>query len=186
MTKDALAWRTVGSETVLKDRWIDVRVDRCVTPAGVEITPYYVLGYPDWVHVVAVTARREIVLVRQYRHAVGRVLLELPGGAVDAADGDLERAAQRELVEETGFAAPRWRPISTLYPNPATHNNRIHSFLAQDAEPVRAPTPDQGEEGIEVRLMPFEQVVQGLADGLLGQSMQVSSVLLALRMIDVG
>ena len=98
-------WRITRSETLLKDHWVHLRADHCVTPAGIEISPYYVLSYPDWVHVVAITEFGCLVLVRQYRHAAGEFSLELPGGAVDPEDTNLEQAARRELEEETGFTA---------------------------------------------------------------------------------
>ena len=126
-------WRTLSSETLLKDRWIDVRADKCQTPSGVEISPYYVLSYPDWVHIVALTPERGLILVRQYRHAAGETVLELPGGGVEPADGGLEQAARRELAEETGYTSDRWLKVSSLFPNPATHSNRVHTFLAVDA-----------------------------------------------------
>ena len=175
-------WRTVRSNTVRKDRWIDLRADHCVTPSGVELNPYYVLAYPDWVHVVALTRDDEVVLVRQYRHAVGETVLELPGGAVDASDANIEQAAQRELEEETGFAAERWQHVSSLYPNPATHTNRQHVLLATGAVRSRPQCLDQGEEGLEVLTLPTSDVLAGLASGLLGQSMQVSAVLLGLAL----
>ncbi len=117
MTK---AWRIAGSRTIVKDRWTDLRADRCLTPAGTEIAPYYVLSYPDWVHVVAVTADDRMVLVRQYRHAVGETVLELPGGVIDASDRDPEAAARRELAEETGYGLARgaWSAASIRIPPP--------------------------------------------------------------------
>ncbi|TWF54495.1 NUDIX hydrolase [Neorhizobium alkalisoli] len=95
-------WSVLSSETVVKDRWIDLRAETCVTPSGQEIAPYYVLSYPDWVNIVAITADDEIVLVRQYRHGAADVFTEIPGGAVDAGDPDPVAAAKRELLEETG------------------------------------------------------------------------------------
>ncbi len=177
------AWRTLSSRPILKDRWIDLRADRCVTPGGVEISPYYVLAYPDWVNVVAVTPARELVLVRQYRHAVERSVLELPGGVMDSTDADPEQTARRELMEETGFASERWLPISTLCTNPATHTNRLHSFLALDAVPGGGQVLDRGEEGLSLEIMPLDAVVEGLATGLLDQAMHVATVLLAARML---
>jgi 8-oxo-dGTP pyrophosphatase MutT (NUDIX family) len=173
-------WRTIRSETVLKDRWIDLRADHCVTPDGVEISPYYVLSYPDWVHVVAITADDKLVLVRQYRHAAGESLLELPGGAADPGDASMEEAAQRELAEETGFTAVRWELISSLRPNPATHTNRIHGFLALDAERAGGQKLDIGEGDLTVELHDIPAVLEGLKSGLLGQATHVSLLLLAL------
>jgi len=178
------AWRTVSSETVIRDRWIDLRADRCLTPSGAEIAPYYVLGYPDWVHVVALTPARGLVLVRQYRHAAGRSFLELPGGGVDGCDGGTLAAARRELAEETGYTSERWLEVGSLFPNPATHTNRVHSFLALDAVAGGGQELDAGEEGLRVCVMPLCEVIEGLQAGLLGQAMHVASLLLAARMLE--
>jgi 8-oxo-dGTP pyrophosphatase MutT (NUDIX family) len=179
-------WRTLSSKSVVKNRWLDVRADQCVTPAGIEINPYYVLTYPEWVHVVAITPDRHIVLVRQYRHAAAEVFMELPSGGVEETDISIEHAAQRELREETGFISQCWQPLSVLYPNPATHTNRVHAFLALDAVAEHAQRLDEGEEGLGVCVAPFEQIVDRLETGILGQAMHVSSVLLALRSIGRG
>jgi 8-oxo-dGTP pyrophosphatase MutT (NUDIX family) len=173
-------WRTIRSETLLKDRRINLRADHCVTPDGVEISPYYVLSYPDWVHVVAITAAGSLVLVRQYRHAAGEYLLELPGGAVDPGDTSIEAAARRELIEETGFTAARWELVSSLHPNPATHTNRVHVFLALDARCDRPQSLDIGEGDLTVELHNIPVVLDGLRSGMIGQAMHVSLLLLAL------
>lgn len=178
-----MTWHTLSSEPVIKDRWIDLRADQCLTPKGIEISPYYVLTYPDWVHVVALTPERSLVLVRQYRHAVETSVLELPGGRVELADINAEHAARRELAEETGFASERWFKISVLYPNPATHTNRVHAFLALDAVPRHRQELDQGEEGLVLCLMPLDEAVEALGTGLLGQSMHVAAVMLATRLL---
>jgi 8-oxo-dGTP pyrophosphatase MutT (NUDIX family) len=173
-------WQVTRSATVLKDRWIDVRADDCVDATGVEIRPYYVLSYPDWVHVVAITGDDRLVLVRQYRHAVRTMSLELPGGAVDPEDSGLEQAARRELKEETGFTARHWERITTLYPNTATHTNRMHVFLARDAALTGPPDLDPAEAGLTVELHEIAPVVGGLRSGLIGQATHASGLLLAL------
>ncbi len=173
-------WRVARSKSVVKDRWIDLRADDCVTPSGIDIAPYYVLTYPDWVHVVAVTPDECLVLVRQYRHAVGEMLTELPGGMMDPTDIDDAQAARRELAEETGYTSAEWKKISSLFPNPATHTNRVHVYLALNCKPVHKQSLDQGEEGVQVLVLPINDVVKGLQDGLLGQAMQVSAVLMGL------
>jgi 8-oxo-dGTP pyrophosphatase MutT (NUDIX family) len=173
-------WHTARSDTLLQDRWINLRADHCVTPAGHAIGPYYVLSYPEWVHVVATTDAGSLVLVRQYRHAAGEFLLELPGGAADPKDTNPEQAARRELEEETGFSAQRWELITSLHPNPATHTNRVHFYLALGAVCNRSQSLDAGEEGLSVELLEIQTVLSGLRSGLIGQASHVSGILLGL------
>lgn len=174
-------WRTVRTETLLKDRWINVRADCCVTPGGREISPYYVLSYPDWIHVVAVTVDGCLVLVRQYRHAAADFFTEIPAGAVENADLDIGQAARRELEEETGFTAKSWKLIGTLHPNPASHTNRVHTYLALDAICDHSQRLDHGEEGLTVLVVPIPEVLAKLRTGFIGQAMHVCSILLALN-----
>ncbi len=176
----ALPWRTLSSRTLLQDRWIDLRADDCETAGGVRIAPYYVLGYPDWVHVVAITQDQHVVLVEQYRHGAGITSLEPPGGVVDAGDADVIAAGQRELREESGFAADDFQLVASLYANPATQPNRNHTVLATGCRRVGNPQLEAGEEGLVVRCLPVSNVLAGLRNGLLSQSMHVAGMLLAL------
>ncbi len=176
----ARPWRTLFSRPILNDRWIDLRADDCETPGGSLIAPYYVLTYPDWVHVVALTPDNMIVLVEQYRHGAGAVCLELPGGAVDAQDENPQAGGQRELREETGYTGTNWQHVASLYANPATQTNRIHTVLATGCTRAGSPELEAGEEGMVVRCLPLTDVLTGLRTGLLGQSMQVAGLLLAL------
>jgi len=173
-------WQTVRSKSVLKDRWIDVRADHCRTAEGIEIGPYYVLSYPDWVHVVAITEAWLPSAGSSIRHAAGNFFLELPAGAVDPSDPNIEQAARRELAEETGFTAKHWELVSSLHPNSATHTNRVHTYLALDAVCDRQQSLDPGESGLTVDLVPIPVVLAGLKSGLLGQATHVSSALLGL------
>jgi 8-oxo-dGTP pyrophosphatase MutT (NUDIX family) len=172
-------WRVAASRRVLKDRWIDLRADACVDARGNVLDPYYVLGYGDWVQVVALTEADELVLVRQYRHAVGAVCLELPGGVMDPGEADPVAAGLRELAEETGYAAPAARLVASLRPNTATHTNHCHSVLAMDARLVGATAHEPGED-ITTVLLPLAEALPRLAAGLLPQAMHVSALLLAL------
>jgi 8-oxo-dGTP pyrophosphatase MutT (NUDIX family) len=176
----SIPWRVRSSKTLLKDRWIDVRADDCETASGHRLNPYYVLGYPDWVHVVAVTPDRQLVLVRQYRHAAGSDFLEIPGGTMDPQDLDPATTASRELEEETGYVGSRVRLISSLFANPALQTNRVHVCLVDDSRPLGRPNRDAGEDGMTIHLMPIPQVVAGLHEGLIGQSLHVASLLLGL------
>lgn len=161
------------------DRWLRLRADDCVTAAGQQIAPYYVLHYTDWVHIVAVTPTQEVVVVRQYRHGVAETLLELPGGMVDQAESPAD-AARRELEEETGYRVGTVQPILSLPANPATHTNRIHTFLGTDACLAAQARTEAGED-LTVHTLPVPDLVSALRDGRFGQSMQAGGLLLALQ-----
>lgn len=174
-------WTVVASDQILKDRWIDLRADVCRTPSGAEIAPFYVLSYSEWVHIVAFTEDDQLVLVRQYRHGVGRWVTELPGGMADPGDPSLAETAARELLEETGYRATDTpRLIASLDANPATHTNRVHTFLARDVTLERPPALEAGEEGLRVLLMPIGELIDALRRGEISQSMHVAGLSLAL------
>ena len=103
-----------------------------------------VVRHPGASAVVPFESESDVLLIRQYRHGTGEIHVEIPGGMVDPGEEPL-RAAQRELREETGYAAPRWRCLGAVAPNPAILDNRLHIFLAEDAEPVGSPELDSGE-----------------------------------------
>src|SRR5262245_24284487 len=98
-----LNWKILSSEYLFKDLWFKVRKDKCVTPGGKIVDPYYVYEFPNWVTAFPVTEDGKVILLRQYRHALGEVCIEIPGGCVDDTDTDYQEAAARELLEETGY-----------------------------------------------------------------------------------
>jgi 8-oxo-dGTP pyrophosphatase MutT (NUDIX family) len=99
---------------------------------------------------------------------------------VENADIDIGQAARRELEEETGFTAKFWKAIGTLHPNPASHTNRVHTYLALDAICDHPQRLDHGEEGLTVLVVPIPEVLAKLRTGFIGQATHVSSILLAL------
>jgi len=111
---------------------------------GREHSFYRLLG-PDWVNVVAFTAGGELLIVEQFRHGIDAPTLEIPGGGCDGGE-DPAQAALRELREETGFISNRWVALGSCTPNPATQNNRCHSFLALDCVPDGGLELDPAEE----------------------------------------
>ncbi len=141
---DELAWRRLDSRYTYRDRWISLRRDTVELPDGTVLDDYHTLEFPDWVNVLAFTPQLDIVLVEQWRHPIGSATLEPPSGAIDAGETPLT-AIQRELREETGFAAQHWHLLGSRPANPSRQTNLLHSFLAIGAQAVGEPATLPGE-----------------------------------------
>jgi 8-oxo-dGTP pyrophosphatase MutT (NUDIX family) len=172
-------WRVLASRVLLRDRWLTVRADDCVTEDGATVAPYYVLEYPDWAHVAAFDHAGQILVVRQYRHALGRVCVELPGGIIDPGEAPLA-AVQRELAEETGYTADRWEALGAFSPNPATHTNTLYGFLALGVIHSGLPCLD-ATEMLTHEFITVESLMRMIATGEFAQGLQVGTILLALQ-----
>ncbi len=144
-------WERVESQRRGDYEVFHVRRDRHRSPRSGQEHSFYVIEAADWVNVIPLTPEGQIVCVRQYRHGVEAVTLEVPGGVVDAGETAAE-AARRELREETGYDAARIVRLGSVAPNPALQNNVCHSFLALDARPDGVQRLD-GAEDIEVILV---------------------------------
>lgn len=175
---DPLDWTLLSSKYLFRDSWLTARRDRCLTPGGVLVDPYYVLEYPDWVNAVAFTREGKILMVRQYRHALGKVVLEIPGGCMDPADVNPEAAMRRELLEETGHAFDGLKFLGSISPNPSTSTNLTHMYLATGGEKVSELKLDPNEE-LEVLEMSPEDVMDALREHRILQSLHASCLFYA-------
>jgi 8-oxo-dGTP pyrophosphatase MutT (NUDIX family) len=133
-----------------------------------------VLEVPDWVNVVALTAERRVVVVRQFRFGTGQVTTEIPGGVVDPGESP-GAAARRELLEETGYTGERWRELGSVEPNPAFQDNRCHHWLVEDARRTHAPRPDPGED-LGVATLDLEEVRAAVASGAIRHSLVICAL----------
>ena len=178
--RSGAVWEILGSRYVVKDRWLTLRADDCRNADGQDIAPYYVLEYPPWVNALALTPEHDVVLIKQYRHGIRQVILELPGGALDEQDASIVDAARRELREETGYAAEEWREIGTFCRNPVNHTNTSHCFLAFGARYVVEARREPSEH-IEVVLMPLGELLERAYQGELRHPHHLATLFYALR-----
>lgn len=176
-------WKLLSSEYLFNDLWFKVRKDICETPKGKIVDPYYVYEFPNWVTAVPVTEDGKIIMVRQYRHALGETCIEIPGGCVDADDSNFEVAIARELLEETGYSFSSYEYLGPTSANPSTNNNLMHMFLAKGGKKVGEQQLDHNEE-IELELLSVEEVKVLLKENKIIQSMHVTCLLYALEKLN--
>jgi ADP-ribose pyrophosphatase len=176
---DSLNWNILKSKYIVKDKWLALRADTCQMPDGQIVEPFYVFEYSTWVNVVALTKTQEVVLVEQYRHGIQKTVLELPGGSMEPEDISPLEAAKRELLEESGYTSDNFLATGIISPNPATHNNFIHCYLATNIELVGNLNLDSTEI-INAKLLPLEHLIKNLDKGILLQSFHISSLFFAL------
>jgi ADP-ribose pyrophosphatase len=151
----------LSSETVFTGRMIRVLVDKVRLPNGNEATRE-VVRHPGAVAVVAVDGE-QIIFVRQYRHPVGQVLLELPAGKLEPGE-TAQVCAERELHEETGLAADRWTPLGKTVVSPGFTDEVIHLFKAEGLRDADGHACDP-DEFIDLVRMTLPEALQAIRDG---------------------
>ena len=166
-------WQPVESEMMADCRVFKVRRDHCVNPRNREEHDFYCIEAPDWINIVPLTEREEVVLIEQYRHGTQEVTLEIPGGMVDAGESAREAAA-RELLEETGYRAREVLFMGRTRPNPAIQNNWIYTFLARDVRFEQEPIFD-ATEYTTVRLVALSDIPALIGRGAITHSLVVAA-----------
>lgn len=173
-------WKTLKSDIVFDHKWYTLRRDHVELPGGQVLDDYFVSVRPNVALTFPVTADDEVIFVRQYKHGVGRILLELPGGVVDADETEPLEAARRELLEETGYTADTLELLLDVYDNPTKDTDTIYFYLARNAHQVAEQDLDE-TENIEVVRVPLAEVEAHILRGDIRVAGSVALCLLALR-----
>lgn len=150
-------WEILKQDYLIKAPWLTVRKDKVRLPSGVEIDDYYVLEYPDRINVIAVTENGGFVIERQYRHGTQSVDYELCAGTIEKGENPL-MAAQRELLEETGYAGGEWELYCISTPNPSAMTNHTYSFLAKGVKDTGKRQLEKTED-IELHLFFYDELI---------------------------
>ena len=165
----------VKKERIVSTAWFDL-VAKEIAGQALQEKPYYSLEMSDYVSVLALTAQQQVILVRQFRPAVERAVIELPSGHVEKNES-AEASARRELAEETGYVSAVMEPLGSFWSDTGRMSNRIWYFFADNAMPVKEPGP--AEPGVDVVLQDLNQFTADVAAGRFESALNLPAVLLA-------
>ena len=185
---DRLRETVVGSRTVHRGHYLEVRVDDIVTPDGRRATRD-IVEHPGAVAIVALDPEDRVLMVRQFRLAAGRTLLEIPAGTLDrAGDGSIEDpdlAARRELEEETGHRAGSWEHLGAFWTAPGFATELMHLYLARDLVPADGVRlgPDE-DERLELEHVPWRDAVAMAERGDIADAKSLVGLLRLARLMD--
>lgn len=160
---------------IYRGKVLELNIERVKLPNG-EIAELEIAHHPGGAVVVAVDASEHVCLLRQFRHAAGGWITELPAGKIDNCEPPLA-CAQRELAEEAGVTARQWDPLGQLFSSPGVLTEVIHVFLARGLTPCDA---DPGQhEVFETRWVPMAEAVALAADGRLQDAKTITGLIWA-------
>jgi ADP-ribose pyrophosphatase len=168
--------RVLSSKTVYQGKVFHVTSDEVVEPSGVRATRD-IVRHQGSVVVLAVDGSvpdRRVLLIRQYRYAPDETMWEIPAGRIDEGEEALA-GAKRELAEETGFTAKKWKRVLSFYPSPGFMSEIMHIFLAEELTKGKA-TPEE-DERIAKRFFPLEDVVRMISSGKIRDGKTIAGVL---------
>jgi 8-oxo-dGTP pyrophosphatase MutT (NUDIX family) len=173
-------WPVVASDTLVRGRLVTVRTDKVRMPGG-NLAERDVVLHPGAVAVLALDDAGQVLMIRQYRHPVNKLLWEIPAGLRDIAGEPLLATAQRELLEEAGYRARDWRVLADYYSSPGFTTERLRIFLARDLELVPAAERDFVPEDEETQLvlawLPLDEAVRKVLAGDLHNSAAALGIL---------
>lgn len=166
------SWEVLQSDYLIRNKWITVRKDHVRLPSGVEMDDYFVLEYPDWVTVIAITEEGKYIMERQYRHGIQKTCYELCGGTVEKGEEVIE-TARRELKEETGYEGGKWEFFSITAPNPAAMTNLCYTFLAKGVVKTTEQNLEKTED-IDVCELTEDELLKVMESGQITQGDMLS------------
>ncbi len=168
-------------EIVHVGRRIRVAVDTTTAPDG-SVIRRDMIFHPGAVVILPVLDAENVVLLRNYRFVLGETLWELPAGTVEP-DEPLEACARRELIEETGYSAARWRSLGYLYASPGVLDEKLHLFVAEEL--TAGDMRPEADEQLEPKVIPFADAIRMCLSGEIKDAKTITSLLLWEKFRDV-
>jgi len=180
LADESASWPVVSSAELARGRLVTVRTDRVRMPDD-ELAERDVVVHPGAVAVLAVDDAQQVLLIRQYRHPVQRLLWEIPAGLRDVSGEPPWATARRELLEEAGYRARDWRVLADYYTSPGFSTERLRVFLARDLEFVPEAERDFVPEAEEAQLLtawlPLDEAVRKVFAGELHNGVAALAIL---------
>jgi ADP-ribose pyrophosphatase len=172
---------TLHSQRIYEGKILNLRVDTVELPSGKK-TKREIVEHGGCTAIVAIDSRKNVLLVRQYRKPVERMLLEIPAGGIEPGEEPLE-GARRELEEETGFSAERWERLSLFYTSPGFCTELMHLYLATELQPAKRAADD--DEHIEVVRVPLKKSLELIASVEICDAKSIAGLLMAMRRVRI-
>jgi 8-oxo-dGTP pyrophosphatase MutT (NUDIX family) len=167
-------WPTIDSQSGPSYRIFSLRVDRARAPHTGKEHEFCVVEAPNWVNIIPLTADNQVVMVKQFRHGIKEVTLEIPGGMIENGDSP-EEAALRELFEETGYKAEGATLLGVVHPNPAFLTNECYTFFVENVQKIEGGGNPDDAEDIEVELVPLKKIPELIKNGTITNSLVVTA-----------
>jgi ADP-ribose pyrophosphatase len=171
--------KVLSSESIFKGRVFSVQRDRVIEPSGLEVTKEVVV-HPGSVVVLPVFPNGDILLVRQYRHAAGCYLWELVAGTMEQGESPLT-GAKRELEEETGYTARRFRKLMDVFPTPGFLSEHMVVFACEGLKP--GPARPEADERIQMRRFTLRNIERMMRTGRLRDTKSIAAILFYARFV---
>lgn len=170
----------IESHTIYRGRVVTLRIDTVRLPSG-RTARREIVEHRGAVAIVPLLNRETVLLIRQYRQAVGETLLEIPAGTLEP-DEPPDTCARRELQEETGYSARQWRKLFSQYLAPGYSQEVLHVYLAEDLAPVAQQLDE--DELVELVPTPLREVETMIREGHIKDSKTIAGLLMTLRLLE--
>lgn len=168
--------KTVSRTELYRGRSFSFYSDEVLLPNGKKSVKDYV-KYPEAVAILPFVSKDEIILVRQFRYSIGKTIYEIPAGKIDDPKENKQKAAGRELLEETGYQAKKMKYLFSYYPCAGYSTEMIHIFRAEDL--VQKEQDPDDDEFIQPETVPFHKALEWVRSGKIVDSKTIIALLSA-------